>query len=169
MKLILMSGLPGSGKSTLAEIVAKELKLPLLSVDPIESAIIKSGIKKSFETGYAAYLVAETLATEQFKLGSSVVIDAVNAEEEAKDVWRNLAKAQKVELIIIECSLDPQIHKARIEARVRNLHGIPEVTWGRVETRRAAYTAWTEPTLKVDTAGELGANVKMAINYIKPS
>lgn len=86
-KLIVMSGLPGSGKSTLAEAIAKELKLPLLSVDPIESAIIKSGIKKSFETGYAAYLIAETLAAEQFKLGHSVVIDAVNAEEEAKNAW----------------------------------------------------------------------------------
>lgn len=68
MRLVVFSGLPGSGKSTLAEAVAARLKLPLFSVDPIESAIIKSGIKKSFKTGYAAYLVAETLAVEQLKL-----------------------------------------------------------------------------------------------------
>lgn len=161
-----MSGLPGSGKSTLAEGVAKKLKLALFSVDPIESAIIKSGIEKSFETGLAAYLVAETLAAEQFKLGRSVIIDAVNAEEEAKDMWRNLAKAQNVDLVIIECSLDPQIHKGRVVSRVRSLHGMPEVTWDSVEVRRKAYTTWKEPTLKIDTAKNLTINVNTALQYL---
>jgi predicted kinase/ketosteroid isomerase-like protein len=167
-KLILMSGLPGSGKSTLAEAVAQKLQLPIFSVDPIESAIIKSGIEKSFETGYAAYLVAETLAIEQFRLGSSVVIDAVNAEEEAKNVWRELAKKQDALLIIIECALsDKELHKKRIEARTRNLHGIPEITWERVEDRRKAYTAWKEPTLQIDTLNDLQANVEKTLQYIQ--
>ena len=167
-KLILLSGLPGSGKSTLAESVAEKLRLPLFSVDPIEAAIIKSGIDKSFETGLAAYLVAETLAIEQFKLGSSVVIDAVNAEEEAKDVWRELAKKQNATLIIVECATsDIELHKKRIEARVRNLHGIPEITWERVEERRKAYTPWKEQTLKIDTANALETNVKEAVQYIQ--
>lgn len=166
--LILLSGLPGSGKSTLAEAVAQKLRLPLFSVDPIESAVIRSGIEKSFETGLAAYLVAESLAIEQFKLGSSVVIDAVNAEEEAKDVWRELAKKQNATLIIIECATsDVNLHKKRIAARVRNLHGIPEITWERVEERRKAYTAWKEPTLKIDTANELEANTDEAVRYIQ--
>jgi len=52
--LIVMSGLPGSGKSTIAEGIAQQLRITLLSVDPIESAVIKSGIAKSFETGLAA-------------------------------------------------------------------------------------------------------------------
>ena len=57
--LIAMSGLPGSGKSTIAEGIARRLSIPILSVDPIESAIITAGIARSFETGLAAYLVAE--------------------------------------------------------------------------------------------------------------
>ncbi|HEY1389071.1 MAG TPA: AAA family ATPase, partial [Ktedonobacterales bacterium] len=85
--LIVLSGLPGSGKSAIAELLAQRLRLPIFSVDPIESAIVKAGIARSFETGLAAYLVAATLADEQLKLGSSVIIDAVNAEEEGKDVW----------------------------------------------------------------------------------
>lgn len=165
--LILMSGLPGSGKSTLAEAVAKELKLPIFSVDPIESSIIKANIPKSFETGHAAYLVAATLAEEQFKLGQSVVIDAVNAEEEAKDVWRELAKKCNVNLIIVQCATsDAELHKKRIEARVRNLHGIPEVTWERVQNRKAAYTEWREATLEIDTTNPLEINVEQAVTYI---
>lgn len=169
-RLILLSGLPGSGKSTLAEAVAKELKLPIFSVDPIEASIIKANIPKSFETGHAAYLVAETLAEEQFKLGQSVVIDAVNAEEEAKDVWRKLAERRNIPLVVIECVTgDIELHKKRIETRVRNLHGIPEITWERVQNRKAAYTEWKEPTLKLDTANELQENVREAIRYIQES
>jgi predicted kinase len=66
-QLILISGLPGSGKSTVAESLVEKLSAPLFSVDPIESSIIQSGIKRSFETGLAAYIVAEALAGEQLK------------------------------------------------------------------------------------------------------
>lgn len=166
--IILMSGLPGSGKSTLAEAVAQELRLPIFSVDPIESAIIKANIPKSFETGHAAYLVARVLAIEQLKLGHSVVIDAVNAEEEAKDVWRSLAQEQQVKMVIIECATrDIELHKKRIADRVRSLHGIPEVTWERVKNRRSAYTQWKEPTLKVDTGSSLEQNRKEVLTYIQ--
>lgn len=168
IQLILLSGLPGSGKSTLAEAIAKKLRLPIFSVDPIEASIIKANIPKSFETGHAAYLVAATLAEEQCKLGNSVVIDAVNAEEEAKDVWRELSKNCDAMLVIIECfTSDVDLHKKRIKARVRNLHGIPEITWERVQYRKAAYTEWKEPTLKIDTANDLKANTTKAIRYIQ--
>lgn len=64
---MIISGLPGSGKSAVAESLAENLSVPLFSVDPIESSLIKSGLKRSFETGLAAYLVAEALAGEQLK------------------------------------------------------------------------------------------------------
>ena len=167
-KLIVMSGLPGSGKSTIAEGVASKLGLPLFSVDPIESAIVESGVEKSFETGLAAYLVAKVLAAEQIKLGSSVIIDAVNAEEEGKNVWRDLAKECEVELLIIECSLsDAVIHQKRIESRVRNLHGISEVSWEKVEARREKYTEWKEPTLELDSLNPVDSNLQKAIQYIQ--
>lgn len=162
-----MSGLPGSGKSTVAEALAQKLRLPIFSVDPLESAIIKSGIAKSFETGVAAYLTAQTLAAAHLKLGQSVIIDAVNAEEEGKNVWREVARGHKVTMVIIECLPgDTKLHKQRIEARVRNLHGIPEVTWDRVQTRRQVYTAWEEPTLQLDTSKDLTTNVQRALDYI---
>src|SRR5687767_12420004 len=90
-KIIIISGLPGSGKSTVAEMLAEKLKRPMFSVDPIESSIIKSGIPQSFETGLAAYLVAETLAAEHLKMGLSVIIDAVSPVQESRDMWRNLS------------------------------------------------------------------------------
>jgi predicted kinase len=154
-KTIVISGLPGTGKSTVAEGLAEKLKFPLFSVDPIESSIIKSGLIRSFETGLAAYLVAETLAAEQLKVGLSVIIDAVSGVQEARDMWHALSDKYNSRLIIIECVLDRDIHKKRIEARVRNMHGMPEVTWKNVENRRNEYLEWEEERLALDTSNEL--------------
>lgn len=166
-KLIVMAGLPGSGKSTLAGQIAEHLKLPMFSVDPIESAIIRAGISKSFETGLAAYLVAEKLAEEQVKLGNAVVIDAVNAEDEAKQMWIDCANRLKVPLVVIECVLkDEDMHRKRLETRVRGLHGFDEITWERVEERRKAYTPWKRETLVVEMSGDLKKCLKVALDFI---
>ena len=83
--LIVVSGLPGSGKSTLADGLANALRAPVLSVDPIESAMIRAGVPRSFETGLAAYLVAEACAESFLRAGLDVVIDAVSGVEPARD------------------------------------------------------------------------------------
>jgi predicted kinase len=165
-KIIAVSGLPGSGKSTVAEGIAEKLGLPIFSVDPIESSIIQSGIQRSFETGLAAYLVAESLAAEQLKLDLSVVIDAVNSAKEARDMWRNLAEKCHSKLIIIECGLNAELHKKRIESRVRAMHGIPEVTWKNVEDRRKEYLPWDEDRLVLDTSGNIKNILDEALEYI---
>lgn len=166
--LIVISGLPGSGKSTIAGRVAERLSAPVLSVDPIESAIIKAGIQKGFETGLAAYLVAAALASEQLKLGISVIIDAVNAEEEGKNTWRELGIKHDLTPIVIDIFVsNVELHRQRIESRVRDLHGIDEVTWDKVEARRKRFTAWQEPTLRLDSSGDLDANVAEAVRYIQ--
>jgi len=166
-KVIVISGLPGSGKSTIAEGVAGKLMLPIFSVDPIESSIIKSGIKRSFESGLAAYLVAETLADEQLSLGLSVIIDAVNPVRESRDMWQNLSNKHNSKLIIIECVLDPDLHKKRIESRIRNLHGISEVSWSDVENRRNEYLAWEDERLVLDTSNTREINMGKALEYIE--
>ena len=165
-KVIVVSGLPGSGKSTVAEGIAEKLGIPIFSVDPIESSIIKSGIKRSFETGLAAYLVTETLVAEQLSLGIPAVIDAVSAVKEARDMWRTLSNKFNARLIIIECALDRDLHKKRIESRVRNIHGIPEVTWNDVDNRSREYLTWKEKRLVLDTSDNIESNLDRALEYI---
>jgi predicted kinase len=169
-KLIVMSGLPGCGKSTIARLIAREVSATILSVDPIESAIYAAGLVRSFETGYAAYLVAEAMACEQLTLGLTVLIDAVNAEEEGKDLWRRLAVRNGAMLVIIEVTLaDRDLHRARVEARVRGLPGFSELRWDEVEARRNAYTKWREPTLVIDTYDSSEQNARKAVAYIRAS
>ncbi len=112
------AGLPATGKSTIAEVVGNRLGLPVLSVDPIEAAILSAGIDSAQPTGLAAYLVAETMAEGVLASGRGVVIDAVNAVEPAREQWVKLAARQDATLRFIEvvCS-DPEVHRERLAAR----------------------------------------------------
>ncbi len=166
-KLIVVCGLPCAGKSTVADGLSEKLKFAVLSVDPIESGILKSGIRRSFKTGLAAYLVAETLAAEQLELGLSVIVDAVSPVNEARDLWRNLAKQYGADLVIIECVLDPVLHKKRVQTRFRGMAGIPEVSWKQVQDRRRAYLKWEEDRLVLDTANSREQNLEYALAYIE--
>jgi predicted kinase len=166
--LIVLSGLPGSGKSTLAEGLSRSLSLPAFSVDPIEAAMWRSGLARG-QTGIAAYEVAITLADEHLRLEHSVIVDAVNPVEAPRAAWRSLAAKHRVELKIIECvCADQAVHRRRIEARVRNIPGMPEITWARVLERRAEYQAWTDHRLVLDTSVEAPEKLLAeALNYLR--
>src|SRR5690606_40878828 len=89
--LTVMAGLPGTGKSTIAEVLGARLEYTVISVDPIEAAILRAGIDADQPTGLAAYLVAETLAEMALRSGHDLIIDAVNAVLPAREQWVNLA------------------------------------------------------------------------------
>ncbi len=166
MKVIVVSGLPGSGKSTVAEAIARSLSLPVFSIDPIEAAMWRNGITKS-QTGIAAYDIAAAEAGEQLRLGLSVVIDAVNPIEAARKTWRKLALDNNASLKIVEviCS-DKDIHKMRIETRVRNIPGMPEVTWERVLERKREYEPWHDDHLTLDSLNDIENLTKEALEFI---
>ena len=166
--LIVLSGLPGSGKSTVAEGLSRALSIPLFSIDPIEAAMWRGGLSKD-QTGIAAYDVAIALADEHLRLGHSVIIDAVNPIEAPRAAWRSLAAKHRAEMKIIECVCgDEAVHRRRIEARVRNIAGMPEVTWARVQRRQAEYEAWTDARLTLDTSAKSAEQlIAEALNYLR--
>jgi predicted kinase len=168
LKLIVLSGLPGSGKSVLAEGLSRSLSVPVFSIDPIEAAMWRGGLAKA-QTGIAAYDVAIALADEHLRLGHSVIADAVNPVEAPRAAWRNLAAKYRAELRIIECiCADEAEHRRRIEAWVRSIDGMPEITWARVLERRAEYEAWADARLTLDTSVDVPERLLAeALNYVR--
>lgn len=166
--LIVFSGLPGTGKSELANRLARHLRVPVLSVDPIESAIVRSGIAGSFETGLAAYLVVEVLVEAQLRIGQGAIVDACNSGEPAKEMWRTLAAKHGTRLRIVECYCsDEALHRQRLADRYRGLApSIPEPTWQDVQQRKRETTPWKEPVLAVDAISPIDANVKRVLTWI---
>lgn len=170
--LVAMAGLPGTGKSTIAEVLGARLGAVIVSVDPIESAILSAGIEADQPTGLAAYLVAETMAEQALASGRTVIVDAVNAVEPARLQWRDLAARAGVRLRVVEvvCS-DPDVHRKRLEKRVRNLPHFEEVSWRAVEQSVEGYDEWRGksaalPRITVDTIAPLGENVDTALAFL---
>lgn len=171
--LIAMAGLPGSGKSTIAGRIGAALKSAVVSVDPIEAAILRAGIDEEQPTGLAAYLVAETIAESVLSADQTIVVDAVNAVEPARHQWVALAERQHVELRFIEvhCS-DEGLHRQRLETRERNLPHLAEPSWHAVEQSLEEYAEWTGPTasirrILIDTARPLESNVQAALDFLR--
>jgi predicted kinase len=168
--LVVTAGLPATGKSTIAEVVGNRLGLPVLSVDPIEAAILSAGIDSAQPTGLAAYLVAETMAEGVLSGGRGVVIDAVNAVEPAREQWVKLAARQGASLRFIEviCS-DPEVHRERLAARAGR-HEQTGTAFA-VEQSLEEWEPWTGESAAVarvtlDSVQPLGVNIEQALAFL---
>ena len=170
--LIAMAGLPGTGKSTIAAVLGGRLGASVVSVDPIENAILSAGIDDDQPTGLAAYLVAETIAGLVLDSGHHVIVDAVNAVDPAREQWVTLAleKGEALRFIEVMCS-DPMLHRERLESRYRDLTHVDEPTWHAVEQSLDEYSEWSGssaaiPRIRLDTVNSLGANIETAFAFI---
>ena len=170
--LIAMAGLPAAGKSTIAEILGARLSASVVSVDPIESAILEAGIDGDQPTGLAAYLVAETIAGLVLESGHDVIVDAVNGVDPAREQWVGLARSRGETLRFIEviCS-DPELHRERLQARASRLSHKNEPNWHAVEQSLDEYSPWAGasaavPRITLDSARPLGVNVDAALAFV---
>ena len=150
--LVVLSGLPGTGKSAVAAGLAARCGAVHLSIDPIEDALLRAGLPPGWQTGVAAYEVARAAAEQNLALGLTVVVDAVNDSEPARDTWRAAAAATGSDLVFVVLELDDAVeHRRRLETRLRDLEHVPEPSWDDVTARAAAYAPWAEgECLRVD-------------------
>ncbi|GAA1838170.1 AAA family ATPase [Microlunatus capsulatus] len=152
--LIAMAGLPGAGKSTVADALGRRTGWPVLSVDPVEAALLGAGVTSDQPTGLAAYLAVGALAEHLLRLGQTVVVDAVNAAPEARAQWEDLARRTRTPLCFVEvvCS-DVDLHRQRLTDRRRDLGDLPEPRWDSLDQRREQLAGWSGPRLVLDSAG----------------
>ena len=159
-----MAGLPGAGKSTVADALARRTGWPVLSVDPVEAALLQAGVRPDEPTGLAAYLAVGALAEHLLRLGQTVLVDAVNADPQARDQWQDLADRAGTPLRFVEviCS-DPEVHRQRLENRLRDLGDFPEPRWDSLGQRREQLAGWSTPRLVVDSLGATDALVEQLV------
>ncbi|MGV8876866.1 MAG: AAA family ATPase [Rhodoglobus sp.] len=170
--LIAMAGLPGAGKTTLAEVVGARRRVIVLSVDQIETAILKADIGQDQPTGLAAYLVAETLAESVLNHDRDIIIDAVNAVDPAREQWVKLAErtGSRIRFIEVVCS-DREVHTQRLVERAAKRDGGDAETRNAVEHNLDEYSAWSGASgavarITLDSVGPIGVNVERAIAFL---
>lgn len=125
---MIVSGSPGAGKTTLARIVARELKLPLLTKDDLKEAIADaipaSDRDESRRLGIAAYGVLYTVATVLLESGTGVVLES--------NFVRVIAEARLAQLVarsratLVHCDVPDPLALERYKARAAGgaRHGV---------------------------------------------
>jgi predicted kinase len=151
--LIVVSGLPGVGKSATAALVAKRLRAVHLSIDPVEEALLGAGLEPGWATGVAAYEAVRASAETNLLNGCTVVVDAVNDSEPARDTWRRAAASAAADLrwVVLTCS-DAGEHQRRLTRRDRGFRFVPEPAWDDIRERREDLSPWVDTRLEVDTS-----------------
>lgn len=147
--LIVLGGLPGVGKTTMARALAVRMPLIHLRVDIIEQAVVDSGLA-GHPVGDVGYRVSHRLAAQHLDLGMTVVADMANAVTQARTGWRQLAVERGARLLEVDvvCT-DEREHQRRVEVRVDDIAGLPQLSWWQIQDRDV--DRW-EPRLRIDTS-----------------
>lgn len=147
--LYIFGGLPGTGKSELSKYLSEITGAMYLRIDTIEQALKNNGISNIHDEGYK---VAASIASENLKLGQSVVADSTNPVNESRELWRNAATSSSSQFIEIEITCSDLLeHKQRIETRVSDIQELKLPTWESVVERD--YDQWMTKRVVIDTAG----------------
>ena len=146
--LYIFSGLPGSGKTTLSQIVAPCVNAVYLRIDTIEQALRELC---SVDVQGEGYHLSYRIATDNLRVGMSVVADSCNPIELTRREWEQVAREVPADYLNIEviCS-DVREHRRRVETRLATVAGLRLPTWSDVENRE--YHDWTVDRIIIDTA-----------------
>lgn len=149
--LYIFAGLPGTGKSTVARLLARKLFAVYVRIDSLECALMRSGRISMQEMGPAGYDGAYAVATDNLRLGLSVVADSVNPLPITRNSWRDVALKSGKKFLEIEliCSNIAE-HRRRVTERKTDIKGLHLPTWQEVCTRE--YAPWPEAHMVLDTA-----------------
>lgn len=148
--LIIFGGLPGVGKSTLARALSARIAAVYLRIDSIEDAVRTSHLAPP-DVMDAGYVAAQAVATDNLRLGRTVMGDSVNPIPATRAAWRAAAERAGAGFVEVEavCS-DRAAHRSRVTARAAAQGADPASAWARVERRD--YRPWPEAAIRLDTA-----------------
>lgn len=178
-RLVLVGGGPGAGKTTIASRVAEHYGWPVLSSDPVRKDLegverLSRAVAKPDEGIYTAAAsdatYAELLRQTELLLdaGQSVVIDASWSKERYRVAARKLAASHIVELVEIDCTIDPTIARERVARRLADGWSPSDATPEIVDHMKNSSDRWNEAT-SLDTSQPVGQNVRQAIEIVAGS
>lgn len=166
--MIVMSGLSGTGKTAVARAIASELGLRVLSADAARQFLFARE-KRPSPYGEGAYTTEANARTYQtlIEMGAAflrkdagVILDATFRRRSDRDLTREVAEAAGAEWRIIECRLDPDTTRQRLESRRTNQEGLSDADWDVYLKQREEFEPVIEPDAKNHLALETRDTIK---------
>ena len=96
-------GPSGNGENDTSGECGQRLRIPLFSIDHLEAALWRSGIRSNGGSHQAAYELLTTLAENQLRLGQSAILDCVAGHERTRTHWKNVAHQCGAKFRGVEC------------------------------------------------------------------
>lgn len=164
--LVLLTGPPATGKSTLANQAAESLSAPVLGWDWVMAALtefetIQEALRglSHLEHRRVGWSILWNTAIAQLRRGSSVVLDGVARDVEV-DRSRDVAESNAAAcLVVVTSCSDREVHRRRVEGRVRGIPGWHELEWDHVASVLEGWEPPSDADLYLDALNPLKENL----------
>ena len=155
-RVLLIAGVPGTGKSTLGEGLARELRVPVFSLDWQLGALLPFGALRDDNAVAVSEVALVAAVARQLQLGLSAIVDTAAVSREERERLRGVVEALEGDFVGVECVCSAEgLHRERVNGRSRGITGWhATVSWEHVERMRARWEDWPERDLLVDSAVE---------------
>lgn len=152
--LIVLSGLPGTGKTYFGRKLAEKLPFVTLESDSLRKTLFAVPTyvpEESSRLFQAIHLLLEKLLNQ----GISIILDATNLSEKNREQLYNIAERRSVKLILVKLEAPPELVRARLQKRQRDVTSRSDADWEVYKQMRTNADRIRRKHHKVNSSGDI--------------